>query len=311
MKKTTIGGEALIEGIMMRGPRSNASAYRQSDGSIIIEKNEYLPLGKRYKVLGIPVIRGVVGLIESLVIGIKALMRSADLIELEPAEASKFDAFLEKVFGDKVKDYAIYLALVLALGFGVVLFMLFPNLIASLIKLAGIESGLLLNVFEGIIRLVTFFTYLILISRIQDIKRVFQYHGAEHKTIHAYENEEELTVENIAKYTTRHPRCGTAFLFLVMMISIVVFSMVGWHSILMNILFRLMLIPLVAGLSYEILKIAGRFDNAFTRMVSYPGLLLQKFTTKEPDNEQIEVAIAALKGVLEDVDREEASAETK
>jgi len=186
-----------------------------------------------------------------------------------------------------------------------------PNLIASLIKLAGIESGLLLNVFEGIIRLLTFFTYIILISRLKDIKRVFEYHGAEHKTIHAYENEEELTVENITKYTTRHPRCGTAFLFLVMIISIIVFSMAGWHSVWMNILFRLMLIPVVAGISYEILKIAGRFDNALTRIVSYPGLLLQNFTTKEPDDEQIEVAIAALKGVLEDIDQGEDTAETK
>lgn len=300
MKKTSIGGEALIEGIMMRGPNSTASAYRQTDGGIIIEKSGYQPLGKRYKILGIPVIRGVVNLLESLVIGIKALMHSADFIEIEEAEPSKTDIFLEKIFGDKLKDAAIYFALVLALGLGIVLFMIVPNLFASLIKLAGIESKVLLNVFEGIIRLVIFFSYIILISQIKDIKRVFEYHGAEHKTIHAYENEEELTVDNIAKYPTKHPRCGTAFLFLVMMISIIVFSFIGWHSVILNVLFRLMLVPVVAGISYEILKLAGRFDNKLMTVISYPGMFLQNYTTREPHDDQIEIAIAALNGVLED-----------
>lgn len=299
MKKTSIGGEALIEGIMMRGPNSTASAYRQGDGSIIVEKSGYIPLGKRYKILGIPILRGVINLIESLVIGIKALMHSADFIDIEEEEPSKTDIFLEKLFGDKLKDVAIYFALVLALGLGIVLFMLVPNLIASLIKLAGVDSKVLLNVFEGIIRIVIFFSYVILISQIKDIKRVFEYHGAEHKTIHAYENEEELTVENITKYPTKHPRCGTAFLFLVMMISIIIFSFIGWHSIILNVLFRLMLVPLVAGISYEILKLAGKFDNKLMTVISYPGMFLQNYTTREPYIDQIEIAIAALNGVLD------------
>jgi len=301
MRKTSIGGEALIEGIMMRGPRSNASAYRQGDGSIIVEKNDYIPLAKRYKILGIPLIRGVVGIIESLVIGIKALMHSADFIEIDDEEPTKFDLFLEKLFGDKLKDYAIFFALIIALGVGVLLFMLFPNFAASLINLAGVESKILLNVFEGLIRLATFFTYIVLISKMKDIKRVFEYHGAEHKTIHAYENEEDLTVDNIKKYSTRHPRCGTAFLFLVMAVSIVVFSFAGWHSLIVNILFRLMLIPLVAGISYELLKIAGKSDSSLVKILSYPGVFMQKYTTREPDDQQIEIAIAALNGVLDDI----------
>ena len=307
MRKTSIGGEALIEGIMMRGPRSNAAAFRQSDGSITIEKNDYIPLGKRYKLLGLPLVRGVVGIIESLVIGIKALMHSADFIEIEEEEPSKLDLFLERLFGDKMKDLAIFFALIIAIGLGVVLFMLFPNFAAGLINLAGIESKILLNVFEGIVRLATFFTYIVLISKMKDIKRVFEYHGAEHKTIHAYEHEEELTVDNVKKYSTRHPRCGTAFLFLVMAVSIVVFSFAGWHTIILNILFRLMLIPLVAGISYELLKLAGKSDNSFVKILSYPGVFMQKFTTLEPDDQQIEIAIAALNGVLEDIEEGEDS----
>ena len=307
MRKTNIGGEALIEGIMMRGPRSNASAFRQSDGSITIEKSDYIPLGKRYKVLGLPLIRGVVGIIESLVIGIKALMHSADFIDIEEEEPSKFDLFLEKLFGDKMKDFAIFFALIVAVGLGVVLFMLFPNFAAGLINLAGVESKILLNIFEGIIRLVTFFAYIVLISKMKDIKRVFEYHGAEHKTIHAYEHEEDLTVDNVKKYSTRHPRCGTAFLFLVMAVSIVVFSFAGWHTIIVNILFRLMLIPLVAGISYELLKLAGKSDSSVVKFLSYPGVFMQKFTTREPDDQQIEIAIAALNGVLEDIEEGEDS----
>lgn len=285
----------------MRGPGSSAAAYRRSDDDILVEKSEYIPLGKRYRILGMPVIRGVVNLIEAMVIGIKALMRSAGFVEIETEKPAKLDLFLEKVFGDRLRDIAVYFALVLAVGFGVVLFMILPNLAASAIKLAGVDSHLLLNLFEGVIRLTIFFTYVILISRIKDIKRVFEYHGAEHKTIHAYENEEELTVENIRKYSTRHPRCGTAFLFLVIIISVIIFSFVGWHSIVMNVLFRLLLIPLVAGISFELHKLAGKKDNRLLKMISYPGVLLQKYTTQEPDDSQIEVAIAAMKSVLEDI----------
>jgi uncharacterized protein YqhQ len=301
MKKTSIGGEALIEGIMMRGPKSSAAAYRQSDGSIIVEKDSYLPLGKRYKVLGWPLIRGVVSLIESLVIGMKALMHSADMIEFETDETSKFDKFLEKIFGEKLKEAAIYFALVMALGLGILIFMIFPNLAASLIRLIGVRSQLLLNISEGVIRLLTFIGYILLVSKLKDIRRVFEYHGAEHKTIHAYENGMELTIENIKKFPTKHPRCGTAFMFLVILVSIVVFSFIGWHSVLINILFRILLIPLVAGISYEILKFAGKSDSRIMKIISWPGMMIQKFTTREPDDQQIEIAIAALKNVLDDI----------
>jgi uncharacterized protein YqhQ len=183
---------------------------------------------------------------------------------------------------------------------GIGLFILIPNLLASLLSFnKSTASGVIYyNLFEGVLRIAIFLGYIIMVSKMKDIARVFMYHGAEHKTIHCYEHEEELTVENVRKYTTRHPRCGTAFLFVVMIISILVFSLVGWGNIFINIIFRLLLLPLVAGLSYEVIKFAGRSDSTFSKIVSAPGLALQYFTTKEPDDSQIEVAIEALKNVI-------------
>jgi len=194
----------------------------------------------------------------------------------------------------------IYFSVIFALAMGIGLFILLPNLLAGFLRFnKNTASGLILyNLFEGVIRIGLFFGYIVMISKLKDVQRVFQYHGAEHKTIHCYEHEEELTVENVRKYTTRHPRCGTAFLFVVMIVSILVFSLIGWHNILINILSRLVLIPLVAGLSYEVIKYAGRSELKIMGWVNVPGLALQRFTTQEPDDSQIEVAIEALKNVL-------------
>lgn len=305
MKKSNIGGEALIEGVMMRGPKSIAIAIRKPDGEIIVDKKPLNTLSIRYKIFKAPIIRGMVGLIESMTLGVKALMFSAEFVETEDSEAakpSKFDEFIQKVFGDKLQNAITYFSVILALAMGIGLFILLPNLLSSLLGFdKGSASGLIYyNLFEGLLRISLFFGYIVLISKLKDIKRVFQYHGAEHKTIHCYEHEEELTVENVRQYTTRHCRCGTAFLFIVMLVSILVFSFLGWHSIWINILLRLLLIPLVAGISYEILKFAGKSSWKIMNIVNMPGLMLQKFTTQEPDDRQIEVAIAALNGVLAD-----------
>lgn len=305
MKKSNIGGEALIEGVMMRGPESIAIAIRKPDGEIIVDKKSLNTLSMRHKVFKAPIIRGMVGLFESMTLGVKALMFSAELVEMEDGEAakpSKFDKFIQKVLSDKLQNAITNFSVILALAMGIGLFILLPNLLSSLLGFdKGSAAGLIYyNLFEGLLRVSLFFGYIVLISRSKDIQRVFQYHGAEHKTIHCYEHEEELTVENVRRYTTRHCRCGTAFLFIVMLVSILVFSFLGWHSIWINILLRLLLIPLVAGISYEILKFAGKSNGKIMSIVSMPGLLLQKFTTQEPDDRQIEVAIAALNGVLFD-----------
>jgi len=300
MKKTTIGGQALIEGLMMMGPENIAIAVRKPDGEIVVDKR---PLPAKSPISKVPFIRGCVNLFRQMVVGVKALMYSAEFVELEDEEEekqSKFDAFIEKLFKDKGKDAVIYVSVIISLAFSIGLFILLPNLIAGLLPFERTGTGVLYyNLFEGFIRVFLFFGYVFLASLLQDIKRVWQYHGAEHKTIHCYENEEELTVENVRKYTTKHPRCGTSFLFLVMIISILVFSFLGLHHPLINLLLRLAFIPLVAGIAYEILRFAGRHTEwAVMKLISAPGLLFQYLTTKEPDDSQIEVAIEAMKNVM-------------
>lgn len=298
MKKTNIGGQALIEGLLMIGPKNAATAVRKNDGEIVVEKKELPPKGVLSK---IPVIRGIINFVRQMIFGMRALMYSAELVEIdeEIEEPSKFDKFIERILGDKLKDAAIYFSVIVAIILGVGLFILLPNFIAGFIFMSTINGGVIVrNLFEGIIRMIIFLGYLTLVSKMKDIKRIWQYHGAEHKTIHCYEHGEDLTVENIKKYSTKHPRCGTSFLFIVMIVSIIVFSLVGWHGRLMNIFLRILLIPIVAGISYELLKIAGRWERGIMKVINAPGLALQLLTTKEPDEEQIEVAIEALKMYL-------------
>jgi uncharacterized protein YqhQ len=299
MKKTNIGGQALIEGLMMIGPENAAIAIRKPDGEIIVEKR---PLPPKTLANKIPIVRGAVALFRQMVLGVKALMYSAEFVELDDekeAEPSKIDMFLEKLFGDKFKDIVIYFSVILSIFFSVGLFILLPNVLVRLLNFdKNSASGVILyNLFEGIVRVALFFGYLFLANLMKDIKRVWEYHGAEHKTIHCYEHEEELTVGNIKKYSTKHPRCGTSFMFLVMIISVLIFSFTGWHSLLINILMRILLIPVVAGISYEVLKFAGRSELKIMKIVNAPGLLFQFMTTKEPDESQIEVAIEAFNNV--------------
>lgn len=295
-KKVNVGGQAVIEGVMMRGQAATATAVRKPDGEIIVKKDEIIPLGKKYKILALPLIRGFVNLVESLVIGIKALNYSSTFFEDdEDTKESKIDQWMNRVFKDKTGDVLIGISLVLSLIFSMLLFFILPTTAANIFKRIGIENVLLLNVLEGVIRVGIFLAYIYLIGKMEDIKRVFQYHGAEHKTIFCYENGVELTPENAQKFGRLHPRCGTNFMFLVMIVSIVLFAFTGWGNYLERIFFRLLLLPVVSGITYEIIRWMGKSDGNLSKIMSYPGLMLQKLTTKEPDLEQLEVAIASLK----------------
>lgn len=305
---TSIGGQAIIEGVMMRGPHKTAMAVRKPDKEIHCEVNEN-GTKKKNIFLRLPIIRGCINFVESLYTGMKALTFSAEFMDLEDEEEaeSKFDKWLNDKFGDKVKDIVIYVSLVLSLALSVGLFILLPTLLADLLAW-GIsftpaktitEAAVFRPLTEGISRMIIFLAYLALVSLMPDIKRVFEYHGAEHKTIACYEAGEELTVENIKKHSRFHPRCGTSFLLIVMVISIIVFSLLPQQpNIFLKMLMRIALLPVVAGLSYEIIKLAGRAKNRLVRFLTIPGLWLQRLTTREPDAEQIEVAIASMTAVI-------------
>lgn len=293
-KGRNVGGQAVIEGVMMRGSKGVATAVRTPNGNIEVDVKEIIPYTKRNKLLGLPVIRGFVSLVESLVVGIKTLNYSASFFEDEEEEKSKFEAKLEKVFGDKLNDITMGVSLLISLVFAVGLFFILPTFAANFFKKAGIQN-LGLNIIEGIIRVLIFITYIYLIGKMSDIKRVFQYHGAEHKTIFCYENNEELTPEKANEFTRLHPRCGTNFLFLVMLVSIILFSLTGWNSVWERMLYRIILLPVVSGVTYEIIKWLGKSDSIISKIVAYPGLKLQEITTREPDSSQLEVAIVALK----------------
>ena len=314
-KRTTVGGQALIEGMLMIGADKVAIAIRKPDGEIDLQIK---PQPSKTIFQKIPMFRGAVNLFKQMKIGVSALMYSAQYMELEDGEEAaeeeptRFERFLEEKLGDKAKDAIIYLAVALSLCFTVGLFILLPNFIAGFIPIDRSRSSglLLLNLCEGVIRVTIFLTYLAFSSRLKEIKRLWQYHGAEHKTIHCYENDEALTVDNIRKFSIKHPRCGTSFLFLVMIISILVFSLVdlavmgvraeltGVFRILFSLALRLITIPIVAGAAYEVTRLSGSYDNMFVRAVSAPGLLFQRFTTKEPDDGMIEVAIVAFENAV-------------
>lgn len=302
MKKTTIGGQAVMEGVMMKAPDTMAIAVRRSDGTIEVTKKALTTIKDRYPILKIPVLRGIITFGETMVLGVKSLMTSAELFgeEDEEYKPSKMEEWLAKKLGKNVEDVFIYTAVILAVVFSLGLFILLPAALSSLIR-PYINSNILINLAEGVVRLGIFLIYLTLVSRMKDIRRVFEYHGAEHKTIHCYEHDEELTVENARKFTTLHPRCGTAFLLIVMVISIIIFSFMGWQNIFIRVLGRIVLLPLVAGLAYEVTKFAGKSDARIITIIMYPGMMLQKLTTREPDDSQLEVAIRAFQAAAGDI----------
>jgi uncharacterized protein YqhQ len=322
-KKTTIGGQALIEGLMMIGPDKKAMAVRKPDGEIVIEE---LPANRWSGSANIPFVRGSVRLFRQLVSGTRALLKSAEYMEEEPdsktdgntgIDAAGSEAGVEAIeqkdkkkgffdrFFEKHSELMLYGTAVFGILFSVGLFILLPSLLTDLLRqfvfqyeVSGRGDTLVLTLIEGLIRIIIFVGYLVLASKMNDIKRVWMYHGAEHKTIACYEAREELTPENASRHSRFHPRCGTAFMFTVIIISIIVFAFLGWQNRWLNILIRFVLVPVIAGISYEIIRWTGRFDNWLTRAVAAPGLWLQRLTTAEPDLGMLEVAIAAMKAVL-------------
>ncbi len=295
---TSIGGQALIEGIMMRGPNEVAIAVRKPDGEIELKIDKLNTLAMRYKIFGIPFLRGVVSLVEAMVIGTKALMYSAEFFEEEEQEEDLKESFIQRIFKDNAENVEMFITVLFSMVLAVGVFMIIPTIITNLFK-KWIESPIVLNLVEGAIRISIFLIYVVSVSRFEDIKRVFEYHGAEHKTIHCYENGDKLTVENVKKYPILHPRCGTSFLFMVMIVSILVLSFFGWPNPLQRFLVRILMFPVIAGISYEINKLIGKSNSKLAYYLSYPGLMIQKLATvKEPDGPQIEVAIASLEAVL-------------
>jgi uncharacterized protein YqhQ len=278
------GGQALIEGVMMRHGNKIASAVRKPDGEIAIEERYYIPLTKRFKIFGLPFVRGSVTLLEMMFLGMKCLLFSAEVALTEEEQ--------------KPKGWELPLSVGISFLMAMFFFIVVPAYSFTLLK-SHISNTLLLNILEGFIRLGIFICFLGATLLMEDMKRVFMYHGAEHKTVFAWEDGQDLTVENVKKYSTRHPRCGTSFILVVMIISILVFSMLGRPDFLHRVFYKLMLLPVVAGISYEIIRFTGRYRHfTWVQVVSWPGLWLQKITTREPTEDQIEVAIAALKKVV-------------
>lgn len=298
--KTYIGGQAVIEGVMMRGKTMYAMAVRNPEGGLTIEKKKVTGLNIKYPIFKLPIFRGIAAFIDSLITGTKIMMRSAEIAgeDLGDEEPTKFEKFLIDKFGDKLNDIIIYVSVFFSVILAVAIFFVLPVFLGNFFK--NFVGSWALGIVEGLIRIGIFLIYIYLISRMKEIQRVFQYHGAEHKTINCFEGGDELTVENAMKYTRLHKRCGTSFLFLVMLISMVLLFFIRTDIILLRLISRILLVPVIAGISYEILKWAGASDSIFVKIVSYPGMCLQKITTAEPDESQLEAAIAAMKEVLKD-----------
>ncbi|SER09088.1 Uncharacterized conserved protein YqhQ [Lachnospiraceae bacterium NE2001] len=297
MKRVNIGGQAVLEGVMMKGPKSYALAVRKPNKEIEVKVTNYLSLGERYKALQIPIIRGIANFLESLYIGMKTLMDSSEMLDEEENTVSGKQDVSVKESGASNTAYLVG-TLIVSLVIAVGVFMLLPAFLANFLYKVT-ENDLLVNLAEGILRLLIFLGYVIAISFMEDIKRTYMYHGAEHKTINCMEAGDELTVENVKKHTRFHKRCGTSFVFIVMFISIVVFMFVKTDVMWMRLVSRVVLIPVIAGISYEFIRYAGKHNNVCSNVLSAPGLWVQRLTTREPDDSMIEVAIKSVEGVID------------
>lgn len=308
--KTSVGGQALIEGVMMQGPKGMATAVRGTDGTILTEYHEVKHIKDKVKFLGWPIIRGLVNFIESMIMGYKTLMYSAEvsgLEDIEEEDLNKFEKWLQTKFGDKLVSIVTMLGSVLGIALAFVLFMYFPVLAFTQVnKWCGGVLTPYQGLIEGSVKMLIFIIYIALVSRMEDIKRTFMYHGAEHKSIACYEAGMELTVENVKKCTRFHPRCGTSFIFVILIFSMIVYTVVAkifpdiaQNSVLWTLL-KLVFLPIIMGLGYEFIKYAGRHENLFVKIVSAPGLWMQRLTTREPSDDIIEVGIEAIKAVITD-----------
>jgi uncharacterized protein YqhQ len=278
------GGQAILEGVMMRHGNKIAAAVRAPDKKIVFQEREYIPLTKRYKVLGWMFVRGTITLFEMMIIGIQCLMFSADVALSEEEK--------------KPQGWEMYVSLAISFSVAIFFFVVVPAFFFTKVKIY-IDSLVLLNILEGCVRLSMFLCFLSATLLMTDMRRVYMYHGAEHKTVFAWEDGQDLTIENVKKYSTRHPRCGTSFILFVMIVSILVFSLLGRPDFLHRVLYKILLLPVVAGISYEAIRFTGKYSRfKMIQILSWPGLALQRITTREPDDEQIEVAIAAMKKVI-------------
>lgn len=299
---TSIGGQALIEGILMRGPEKISLAIRKPDGDIYNEYMEATYLKDKFSLFKFPIFRGISSFIDSMIIGYKALMISAEKSSAEDSEEelSKFDKWLSNKFGDKIMNIIMAIASFLGIALAILLFFVFPswifNVALGYLSFLG-NSFVYCSIFEGILRVIIFLIYIILCSQLKDMRRVFQYHGAEHKTIFCYENNEELTVDNVKKHSRFHPRCGTSFMFLMILLGIIIGFFIPFSNPFFRSFIKILCIPIIVGLGYELIKICGKYDNMVTRIISAPGLWIQRITTKEPDDDMIEIAISALRAV--------------
>ena len=297
--KTSIGGQALIEGIMMRGPEKTSLAVRLPNGSLDVETWENPKITAWYKKT--PFVRGIFNFVDTMRLGYKCLMKSADKAGFDEGEPDKIDLWLNRHFGEKATAVLTGFASVIAVVAAVLMFLILPTFAVKgldmLLPLGGFAS-----LIEGLIKIAILVGYMAAVSRMKDIHRMFQYHGAEHKTIFCYEAGEELTVENVRRQRRFHPRCGTSFLLIVVIVSVLVTSFVTWSNPWLRVVLKILLLPVVVGISYEIIKLAGRYTNLCTRMISAPGMWLQHITTQEPEDDMIEVAIASLKPVLPSVE---------
>ena len=298
--RTSIGGQALIEGVMMRGPFETAMAVRKTDGEIAVEKVADSRDKKIPKVFRLPVLRGLVNFVQTMILGYKTIMRSAELSGFEETEEpSKLDKFLTEKLGEKVYTIVGIVAGVLGVAISVCLFVFVPTWLVKMFNTYIFSLGVFTALAEGVIKIAVFIAYIALVGTMPDIRRVFEYHGAEHKTIACYEAGEELTAENALKHTRFHPRCGTSFILIILILSIILFLAVPAEiEVFYRFALRIVMLPITVGIGYEIIKLVGRYDNAFTRIISAPGIWLQRLTTREPDALQIEVAIESLKAVM-------------
>lgn len=296
LPKGTLGGQAVIEGVMMKGKDSYSVAVRRPDQKIQVKLHKYQSYGDKHGLSKIPFVRGVANFAEALVIGMNTLNYSSSFYE-EEEEETKADKLIKGLFKEKAEKVIVGLTVFVSVVIAVALFMLLPACIAEFIG-KWVDNRVLLSLIEGVIRLLIFIIYVVLISQMEDIKRVFMYHGAEHKTINCYESGEKLTPENVAHNSRYHKRCGTSFLFIVMVISILIFMLITAEQMWLRFLLRVILIPVVAGISYEFIRLAGRSENKIVNILSRPGMWIQKLTTKEPTEEMIQVAIISVEAVL-------------
>lgn len=295
MKKCNVGGQAVMEGVMMKSPTGIAMAVREADGNIVLDYTPFISKAKKGTFLGFPIVRGVVAFVESITLGMGTLTKSAEMAgEAFDEEPGKFETWLSEKLGKSVEKVVMGLAVVLAALLSVGLFFVLPQLISSAIFSHLAATSLAKSLTEGLVRLVIFVGYILFCASVKEVRRIFMYHGAEHKTIACYEAEQEINPANAATHSRLHPRCGTNYLFLVMAVSILFFAAIGWNSnIWLRLLSRVFFLPLVAGLSYELLRFAAKYDNILTKIIRAPGMALQYITTKEPTEDMLEVAIAA------------------